>query len=127
MSWDAARVELRKVVDAYEEGNSAIDELAAEAYSSLGLLEIETTAGRDDHLDAAVTHLQRAIAISDSDPLASRQHIWYGFLGYAHCQLGQTPQALDAYDHALRDAPSEDQAEYAEARDRVTLHDPSRC
>jgi tetratricopeptide (TPR) repeat protein len=126
-SWAKAETELRRVANAYENGNTEIEELAAEAYSGLGLMEIETVVDRGGNLERAITNLKRAITIAEADPASNRQYIWYGFLGYAHCQLGQTPEALDSYDHAFRLAPEEKQRQYTEARERAALEDPARC
>jgi tetratricopeptide (TPR) repeat protein len=126
-SWAQAETELRSVANTYDNGNTEIDELAAEAYSGLGLLEIQTAGDRGGNLETAITDLERAITIADADPTSNRQYIWHGFLGYAHCQLGHTPKALDSYDQAIRLAPDDQQRQYAEARDRAALTDPTRC
>jgi tetratricopeptide (TPR) repeat protein len=126
-SWTQAETELHQVANAYENGNTEIEELAAEAYSGLGLSEIQTVAARGGNLERAITYLKRAITIADADPASNRQYIWYGYLGYAHCQLGQTPEALDSYDHAIRLAPEDKQRQYTEARARAALEDPARC
>lgn len=126
-SWAEAETELRRVADAYESGNTEIEELAAEAYSGLGLLEIMTVGDRGGDLERAITNLERAITIADADPTSDRQYIWHGFLGHAHCLLGQTPEALDSYDDALRSAPEENRGQYTEARERAALGDPARC
>lgn len=97
-SWAEARAELDSVVDAYDAGNTAVTELAAEALSSLGLLEIQTDGDGEASLERAVADLNRAIEIS-ADP--GRRAAWYGYLGYAHCLLGNAAKALEAYDMGL--------------------------
>lgn len=123
-SWADARAELGTVVEAHDAGNTGITELAAEAWSSLGLLEIGQASDDEAAFERAVDDLNRALEIG-TDP--GRRHTWYGYLGYSHCRLGQTGEALDAYDQALESAPNEAQQSYVDARERAAAGDPANC
>jgi tetratricopeptide (TPR) repeat protein len=137
-----AREHLSQVVAAHEDGADDIDELAAEAWSSLGLLEIETSDRNPEALDRATQALLTAIELgsqpgSDSSGLPG----WYAMLGYAYCRLDRDADALRAYDQALaaydRAATSAqgsagtpvrgDRQSYVDARARATDGDPATC
>jgi tetratricopeptide (TPR) repeat protein len=141
-AWASAREHLSQVVDAHEAGADDIDELAAEASSNLGLLEIQTSDGDPEALDRATQALLTAIELgsqpgSDSSGLPG----WYGMLGYAYCRLDRDADALRAYDQALaaydRAGTSAegsaatpvrgDRQSYVEARARAADGDPASC
>jgi tetratricopeptide (TPR) repeat protein len=119
-AWAGARQQFETVAADYESGNESIGELAAEAWSGLGLLEI-TTAGNDhDALERAADDLERAIAMTSSK---NRLYVWYGYLGFAMCRLGRAPEATAAYDQAIIRAPAASQPEYYAERDRAVSGD----
>ena len=141
-AWAPAREHLSQVVDAHEAGTDDIGELAAEAWSSLGLLEIQTSEGDPEGLDRAAQALLTAIELgsqpgSDSSGLPG----WYGMLGYAYCRLDREEDALSAYDQALGAYDSADTSargsvgtpvrgdrqSYDDARALVTDGDPGSC
>jgi tetratricopeptide (TPR) repeat protein len=124
-AWPEARAELASVTAAYEAGNRDVTELAAEAWSNLGLLEILTAAGDRAALDRAVEDLETAIATTSALTSQDRQYLWYGFLGFAHCQLGSTADAEDAYAAAIRLSPPDSVPVYEAALER-TRHGPAR-
>jgi tetratricopeptide (TPR) repeat protein len=124
-AWPEARAELASVTTAYEAGNRDVTELAAEAWSSLGLLEIRTAAGDRAALERAVEDLETAIATTSSLASHDRQYLWYGFLGFARCQLGDTLDSEDAYTAAIRLSPPDSVPVYEAALER-TRHRPTR-
>jgi tetratricopeptide (TPR) repeat protein len=123
--WALARTELSKVIDEYEAGNTEIRELAAEAWSSRGLLGISLPDADQADLRRAVSDLNRAIELATS---TARSYLWYGFLGAAHCRLGEFDAAIAAYDTALEQSPDDlARSEYSDARMRVAASDPAAC
>lgn len=123
-AWDAARVQLDRVISAYEAGNTGITELAAEAWSSRGLLEISSPRSDEAALRRAVDDLTRAIDVG----MPERAYIWYGMIGFAHCRLDESGAALAAYDQAIQHSPDDAaRGEYASARTRAEASDPDAC
>jgi tetratricopeptide (TPR) repeat protein len=126
-SWDEARAELTRVTDAYGEGNTAVAELAAEAWSNLGLLEIRTAAPGDaGGLERAIGYFETAIATATPGMPDDRRYLWYGSVGFAQCKLGHAQEAEGAYAEAIRLAPSASVPTYEAALARLQRGD-SRC
>jgi tetratricopeptide (TPR) repeat protein len=126
-SWDEARAELTLVTDAYEEGNSAVAELAAEAWSNLGLLEMQTAAGDAVGLERAIRYWETAIATATPGMPDDRRYLWYGFIGFAQCQLGHASEAESAYAEAIRLGPPAADPRYEAALERLQQGDPTKC
>jgi tetratricopeptide (TPR) repeat protein len=134
--WASAREQLSQVVDAFEAGDD-ISELAAEAWSSLGLLEIMTSGDAPEALNRATRNLMTAIELG-SEPGADPGRLagWYGMLGYAYCKLGRGSDAVGAYDQALAaydrantpfTSESVERQSYADGRARATEGNPENC
>lgn len=102
--WDEAQHQFRTVTDAYEQGNDRVADLAAEAWSSLGLIEVQGAEGDERQFRAAAEAFEKAIAVSTR---ADRQSLWYGYLGYTYCKLGRRRDAVEAYEAAREMAPDE--------------------
>jgi tetratricopeptide (TPR) repeat protein len=119
LAWPEARLELASVTAAYEAGNRDVAELAAEAWSSLGLLEIRTASGDAAALERAVDDLETALATASSLTAHDRRYLWYGFLGFAHCQLGHKPDSEAAYAAAIRLGPPDSVPDYQAALERT--------
>jgi tetratricopeptide (TPR) repeat protein len=124
-AWADARSELDTVISAYEAGTAGIADLAAEAWSSRGLLEISSANGDEDAFRRAVRDLTRAI---DVGTRPGRTYVWHGLLGFAHCRLGDSEAAMASYEEAIAQSPDdESRREYAEARARASASDPAAC
>jgi tetratricopeptide (TPR) repeat protein len=123
-AWDAARMQLDRVISAYEAGDTGITELVAEAWSNRGLLEIASPHSGEAALRRAVDDLTRAIEVG----APGRAYIWYGMLGFAHCRLDESEAALAAYDQAIQHSPDDaKRGEYASARTQAEASDPNAC
>ena len=99
--WSASENELKRVTGAYEQGNPRIQDVAAESYNLLGLVYL-----RHDGKSAAVPpeRLCQAAAAyrkaSETSGYAERLATFHRMLGYIYTRLGQSGQALAAYDQA---------------------------
>jgi tetratricopeptide (TPR) repeat protein len=99
--WPAAEHELKIVTEDYEHGNTRVRDVAAEAYNLLGLiyLRLDTnsvTVPSDRLCQAAAAYTKASKTSGYADRLAT----FYRMLGYIYTNLGQSDDALQAYDQA---------------------------
>jgi len=92
---EKARKEFAAVVEEYESGNEAIIYYSSHAYARLGLIERQL-----GNADSAAEYYQKAISIASP----YYQGFYYTKLGDLYHDSGDNPQAIWAYENAVKKA-----------------------
>jgi tetratricopeptide (TPR) repeat protein len=124
--WSSAEHELKIVTQDYEQGNTRVRDVAAEAYNLLGLIYLrrDTNAATipAERLCQAAAAYTKA---SKTSGYAERLATFHRMLGYIYMNLGRPDEALQAYDQAdgyYKDAIQRDpgsQAKFEASREQL--------
>ncbi len=124
-SWSDATARFDVVIKAYEAGNEALRELAAEAHANLGLIRrpwgSDEPGARKKYVDAAGEYTEAINIYQEAGIHRERQAFFYAELGYLQAQAQDRTKAASAFATAIRLAPDATTAEkYRQSQRDVT-------
>jgi tetratricopeptide (TPR) repeat protein len=104
--WADAEREMNIVIGDYTAGNTSAKDIAAEAHSNLGFVNLPPRCDpdRDARYRKAAAEYQAAIDLSPLHP--TRQGYFYEMLGFIQSRLGALDEARSAYRNAARTDPA---------------------